>query len=137
MGSHMFQHVRRRLNRSLAHLVHADLVPTVFTLHVSATCNISGPDVHVLRLRSIVGRCQGHWDSDHRLQRIFCACLPSFPSISLQSRIAILASLHMQTADHLFGGPQGSPRSDGLIAASIQRAEKIMEKIDERFTSGG
>jgi hypothetical protein len=25
---------------------------------------------------------------------------------------AILASLHMQTADDLFGGPQGSPRSD-------------------------
>jgi hypothetical protein len=27
---------------------------------------------------------------------------------------AILASLHMQTADDLFGGPQGSPRSDKL-----------------------
>ncbi len=43
---------------------------------------------------------------------------------------AILASLHMQTADDLFGGPQGSPRTDKLIAASIQWAEKIMEKID-------
>jgi hypothetical protein len=43
---------------------------------------------------------------------------------------AILSSLHMQTADDLFGGPQGSPRSDKLIAASIQWAEKIMEKID-------
>jgi hypothetical protein len=32
---------------------------------------------------------------------------------------AILASLHMQTADDLFGGPQGSPRSDKLIAASV------------------
>ena len=49
---------------------------------------------------------------------------------------AILASLHMQTADDLFGGPQGSPRTDKLIAASIQWAEKIMEKIDDRFTSG-
>jgi hypothetical protein len=46
---------------------------------------------------------------------------------------AILASLHMQTADDLFGGPQGSPRSDKLIAASIQWAEKIMEKIDNVF----
>jgi hypothetical protein len=46
---------------------------------------------------------------------------------------SILASLHMQTADDLFGGPQGSPRSDKLIAASVQWAEKIMEKIDERF----
>ncbi len=45
---------------------------------------------------------------------------------------AILASLHMQTADDLFGTPQGSPRTDKLIAASIQWAEKIMEKIDAR-----
>ena len=37
---------------------------------------------------------------------------------------AILASLHMQTADDLFGGPQGSPRTDKLIAASIQWAEQ-------------
>ena len=48
---------------------------------------------------------------------------------------AILASLHMQTADDLFGGPQGSPRSDKLIAASVQWAEKIMEKIDNVFRS--
>jgi hypothetical protein len=47
---------------------------------------------------------------------------------------AILASLHMRTADDLFGGPQGSPRTDKLIAASIQWAEKIMEKIDERLS---
>jgi hypothetical protein len=50
---------------------------------------------------------------------------------------AILASLHMQTADDLFGGPQGSPRTDKLIAASIQWAERIMEKIDGRFSAGG
>ncbi len=43
---------------------------------------------------------------------------------------AILASLYMRTADDLFGGPQGSPRTDKLIVASIQWAEKIMEKID-------
>lgn len=46
---------------------------------------------------------------------------------------AILASLHMQTADDLFGGPQESPRTDKLIAASIQWAERIMEKIDGAF----
>ena len=46
---------------------------------------------------------------------------------------AILASLHMERANDLFGGPQGSPRTDRLIAASIQWAEKIMAKIDERF----
>ena len=43
---------------------------------------------------------------------------------------AILASLHMRTADDLFGGPQGSPRTDKLISASIQWAEKIMQRID-------
>jgi hypothetical protein len=47
---------------------------------------------------------------------------------------AILASRNMQTADDLFGGPQGSPRTDKLIAASIQWAEKIMERIDDRFS---
>jgi hypothetical protein len=47
---------------------------------------------------------------------------------------AILTSLHMQTADDLFGGPQGNPRTDKLIAASIQLAEIIMAKIDERFS---
>jgi hypothetical protein len=46
---------------------------------------------------------------------------------------AILASLHMQTADDLFGTPQGSPRTDKLIDASIQWAVKILEKIEDRF----
>lgn len=44
---------------------------------------------------------------------------------------AILTSLHMRTADDLFGCPQGSPRTDKLIEASIQWAERIMEKIDQ------
>ena len=44
---------------------------------------------------------------------------------------AILASLHMQTADDLFGTPQGSPRADKLSDASIQWAERIMKRIDE------
>jgi len=48
---------------------------------------------------------------------------------------AILASLHMQSADDLFGGPQGSPRTDKLIAASLQWAKKIMQKIDEDCAS--
>src|SRR5256885_16420738 len=48
---------------------------------------------------------------------------------------AILASLHMQTADDLFGGPQGSPRTDRLIAASIQWAQRIMQRIDDLFPS--
>jgi hypothetical protein len=48
---------------------------------------------------------------------------------------AILASLHMRTADDLFGTPEGSPRTDKLIAASVQWAENIMAKIDHRFRS--
>lgn len=44
---------------------------------------------------------------------------------------AILASLHMQVADDLFGGPQGSPRTDKLTAASVQWAEEIMKKVDD------
>jgi len=47
---------------------------------------------------------------------------------------ALLTAIHMRTADDLFGTPQGSPRTDKLIAASVQWAEKIMEKIDERFS---
>ena len=47
---------------------------------------------------------------------------------------AILASLHMQTADELFGGPMGSPRTDRLIEASIQWAERIMRTIDNTFS---
>jgi len=43
---------------------------------------------------------------------------------------AILVSLHMRTADDLFGGPQGSPRTNNLIAASVQWAKLIMEKVD-------
>src|ERR1700747_2534995 len=43
-------------------------------------------------------------------------------NVSLASWAAILTSLHMRTADDLFGCPQGSPRTDQLIAASIQWA---------------
>jgi hypothetical protein len=44
---------------------------------------------------------------------------------------AILASLHMKTADDLFGRPQGSPGADKLIAASVQWATEIMKKVDQ------
>jgi hypothetical protein len=46
---------------------------------------------------------------------------------------AILTSLHMERADDLFGGPQGTPRTDKLISASVQWAEEIMRKIDDVF----
>ena len=43
------------------------------------------------------------------------------------------AELRVQTADDLFGGAQGSPSTDNLIAASIQWAERIMTRIDDVF----
>ena len=46
---------------------------------------------------------------------------------------AILTAMHMRTADDLFDTPQGSPRTDRLIAASVQWAERIMRKIDNVF----
>jgi hypothetical protein len=46
---------------------------------------------------------------------------------------AILTSLHMRTADDLFGGPEGSPRTDGLISASIQWAEKLWKRLTNDF----
>ena len=42
----------------------------------------------------------------------------------------ILLAHHMPRADDLFGGPDESPRTDKLIAASVQWAELIMQKID-------
>jgi hypothetical protein len=42
----------------------------------------------------------------------------------------ILVAKHLDTADDLFGGPQGSPRTDKMIAASVQWAELILRKID-------
>jgi hypothetical protein len=59
VGSHVLQNVRRRLKRRLAHLVHADRVPAVFTNHKSAACNVSGRRVHSLRLHFIGRRCGG------------------------------------------------------------------------------
>ena len=44
----------------------------------------------------------------------------------------ILVANHMDVADDLFGGPQGSPRTDKMIAAAVQWAELIMAKIDSR-----
>jgi hypothetical protein len=46
---------------------------------------------------------------------------------------AILTAMHMRTAGDLFGTPSGSPKTDKLIAASVQWAERIMRKIDNVF----
>ena len=43
---------------------------------------------------------------------------------------AILSALHMQRADDLFGMPNGMPITDQIIEASIQWAERIMQRFD-------
>jgi hypothetical protein len=45
----------------------------------------------------------------------------------------ILVARHLNTADDLFGGPQGSPRTDAMIAAAVQWAERIMRRVDNNF----
>jgi hypothetical protein len=47
----------------------------------------------------------------------------------------IIVARHLDTADDLFGGLQGSPRTDRMVAAAIQWAGKILEKIDSVFTN--
>jgi hypothetical protein len=47
----------------------------------------------------------------------------------------IIVARHLDTADDLFGGPQGGPRTDSMVAAAVQWAERIMRKI-VRFWSG-
>jgi hypothetical protein len=42
----------------------------------------------------------------------------------------ILVAHKMDVADDLFGGPQGSPRTDKMIGAAVQWAELIMRKVD-------
>jgi hypothetical protein len=42
----------------------------------------------------------------------------------------ILVARHLKTAEDLFGGSQGSPRTDAMVGAAVQWAERIMQKID-------
>ena len=44
----------------------------------------------------------------------------------------ILVARHL-TAEDLFGGSQGSPRTDAMVAAAVQWAERIMQKIDAQW----
>jgi hypothetical protein len=42
----------------------------------------------------------------------------------------IIMARNLDRADDLFGGPQGSPRTDKMIAAAVQWATLIMKKVD-------
>ena len=41
----------------------------------------------------------------------------------------ILVARHLKTAQDLFGRSDGSPQTDGMVAAAIQWAEKIMRRL--------
>ena len=45
----------------------------------------------------------------------------------------VLAARHLKTAEDLFGGSQGSPRTDAMVDAAVQWAERIMQKIDAQW----
>ena len=45
----------------------------------------------------------------------------------------IIMARNLDRADDLFGGPQGSPRTDKMIAAAVQWADRILRKIDSVF----
>ena len=47
--------------------------------------------------------------------------------------VGIIVARHLNTAEDLFGGPQGSPRTDKMVAAAIQWADMILRKIDNAF----
>jgi hypothetical protein len=47
----------------------------------------------------------------------------------------MIRARHLKTADDLFGGPQGSPRTDAMFGAAIQWADKIMRTIGSVFGS--
>jgi broad specificity phosphatase PhoE len=46
----------------------------------------------------------------------------------------IIMARNLDRADDLFGGPQGSPRTDKMIAAAVQWADRIMQKIDSVYS---
>jgi hypothetical protein len=47
----------------------------------------------------------------------------------------ILVARHFKTPEDLFGTPQDSPRSDAMIGAAVQWAERIMQKIDSKVST--
>ncbi|MEY2411863.1 MAG: hypothetical protein QOD84_469 [Acidobacteriaceae bacterium] len=44
----------------------------------------------------------------------------------------VLVARHLKTADDLFDS-KGSPRTESMVAAAVQWADRIMRKIDNVF----
>jgi len=47
----------------------------------------------------------------------------------------VLVARHLKTADDLFSTGD-SPRTDGMVSAAVQWAERIMRKVDSRDGKG-
>lgn len=47
--------------------------------------------------------------------------------------VTMRTAIQRHLPDDLFGGPQGSPRTDKMVSASVQWAELILQKIDNVF----
>ena len=48
----------------------------------------------------------------------------------------ILVARHLKTTDDLFDN-RPSPRTEAMVAAAVQWADRIMRKIDNVFSQGG
>jgi len=72
-------------------------------------------------------------DGEYKAKAVLCSVMDEGRKRVIGIMAAVLTAMHMRTADDLFGTPQGRPRTDRLIDASIQWAERIMEKIDNTY----
>jgi len=79
---------------------------------------------------NLIHNASGILHGEYKAKVLACQLMDEGRKRVIGIMAAILTSLHMETADDLFGMPQESPRTDKLIAASVQWAQKIMEKID-------
>jgi hypothetical protein len=60
-------------------------------------------------------------------------CLHSFHLIATFTPADGLVARHLKTADDVFDSTLG-PRTESIVAAVVQWAERIMKKIDNVFT---
>jgi hypothetical protein len=73
-------------------------------------------------------------NGEHKAKMVGCGQVDEGRKRVLAIIAGIIVARHLDTADDLFGGPQGSPRADKMVAAAIQWAERIMKKIDHLNT---
>jgi hypothetical protein len=106
------------------HTVLLARVPVEIPLDVVETCYISwnvGGICSVFMITTV-------WTNKRRRRRIPAVDEGRKRAIGIMA--AILSAMHMQRADDLFGMPNGTPITDRVIEASIQWAERIMQRID-------